>query len=297
MSTTNQGTSTNSGPSPDSIIKSIASIKPKFRNANDALVFAIHRLMKENGFIFAGCGDKNDETANDVSIPANWNISDDSYTFRYKLKDATLLLKAIVLEGQVLLHALVIGDKKMYNMTLTVDEFINRDVPLDNYEKLFKDIETLMTLVTLDIIEPLQPLQTATQPAPSLREEPKKAQQDQRDYDPLRIPPRGQPRPNPLIDTSYDRPFITPFGTGHSDVFPDIPSGPGGLFGGPGSGNLIGPHHPGFGISPMPGMDPRNRGRGRGIPPGARFDPYGPGNQFGEPDRDDMPPPKRLRIR
>jgi hypothetical protein len=39
------------------------------------------------------------------------------------------------------------------------------------------------------------------------------------------------------------------------------------------------------------------RGRGRGIippPPGARFDPFGPGSGTfrGDPDSDDLPPPR-----
>jgi len=275
---------------PDSIIQKFTSIKPKCRNTNDSVVLILHLLMKENGFLFFGCGDKNDESANDA-LPISWNKSDDSYTFRYKSKEGkTVLLKAIVLEGQLLIHALFVGDKNMHNLTIAVDEFINPDVALDNYEKLFKNIDTLMTLFTLDIIEPLN--SSPEVPVASEKEAPKKILQDPiQDYDPLRIPSRYQPRPSPLADPSFGNPYATPFGSGHSDVFPDIPGGPGGLFGGPGSGNLIGPNHPGF----NPGFQNPSRGRGRGQFPGARFDPYGPpgfGNQFGNPDNDELPPPK-----
>ena len=68
---------------------------------------------------------------------------------------------------------------------------------------------------------------------------------------------------------------------------------------GPGTGNLIGPNHPGFGplvTDPYANSPygPMGRGRGRGsFPPGARFDPYGPpGMPFPPgPDPDDLPPP------
>jgi len=284
------------GPTPESVVQKIASLKPKFRNKNDAVVFAIHVIMMENGFIFAGCGDKNDDSVTNTTVPAKWNASDDAYSFRYKLQDTTVLLKAVILEGQVLVHALVIGDKKMYNLTLTVDEFVN-DVSLENYEKLYKNVETVMTLLTIEIISTLQESYPAkSKPTSSLLEEPRRQQHDPNrdyDYDPLRIPPR-QPRPSPLADPSFGYPYPTPFGTGNSDLFPDISPGvPGGLFGGPGSGNLVGPNHPGF----MPAFqDPSSRGRGRGqFPPGSRFDPFGPpgtGNRFGKPDNDEMPPPK-----
>jgi len=65
-------------------------------------------------------------------------------------------------------------------------------------------------------------------------------------------------------------------------------------------GNLVGPHHPGFGplvndpYGNTPPFGGGGRGRGGMAPPGARFDPFGPprpGHQFGEPDSDDLPPP------
>jgi len=99
-------------------------------------------------------------------------------------------------------------------------------------------------------------------------------------HDPLRVPPPHRPD----------------FGIGSGDLYPSPGAGFGYI---PGldpfhGGNLIGPHHPGFGIrdpfAPNPAYFP---GGGRGIlpPRGARFDPFGPPGVRPYPDNDHLPPP------
>ncbi|GIQ80060.1 hypothetical protein KIPB_000794, partial [Kipferlia bialata] len=94
---------------------------------------------------------------------------------------------------------------------------------------------------------------------------------------------RGIVPPAPGIDTHIVHPPVSsPFGVGAGDVSPFGPSGPG-------SGSVVGPHHPGgFPVMPQtrsPGStlpDPFSRGLPNGVlprgavPPGARFDPFGP---------------------
>ena len=67
---------------------------------------------------------------------------------------------------------------------------------------------------------------------------------------------------------------------GHDDLGPNLGGMMGGVGRGGGGGSLVGPNHPMFnGRNNM--QDPRfGGGRGQlppGVPPGARFDPFGPG--------------------
>jgi len=272
------------------IIQQLKQVNPNLRNHTDAIVFVLHLCMKQNGFRFVGCGPKNDDSASEVSIP-NWNSSTDSYQFRYRHDNlkSTVLLKFVVLEGQLLVHAMLIESMAMFHLDIKIDEFVNTSVHHNNYDTLFNSLDNLIAIFKLQIVDSLLSGETTVpKDVPKRNEHPV-------DYDPLRIPNRTPQRgpPNPWIEPGFDQPYSTPFGVGHNDVFPEIPSGPSGLWSGPGSGNLVGPQHPGFNRG-----FPSSRGRGNlppGHPPGARFDPFGPpgtGNRFGNPDNDDLPPPK-----
>ena len=89
------------------------------------------------------------------------------------------------------------------------------------------------------------------------------------------------------------------------DLHPNFGGGMGGLgglgglggmggMGGMGGGSMVGPSHPGFGMRPQPGTFPAP-----GVPPSARFDPFGPGvpgvpannGHQGGPTPDHLPPP------
>jgi hypothetical protein len=136
----------------------------------------------------------------------------------------------------------------------------------------------------------------------------------------VRQPPRGWPRGFPA-PAPYS-PGLTVGGPrggyGQSDLYPALgPAGPGGFFpggglGAPGGGGML--YGPGnrlfderFGnLGGVPGRLPP------GVPPGARFDPYGPPGVVprgppppgragprgvgGEPDPDELPPPGNSRF-
>ena len=74
-----------------------------------------------------------------------------------------------------------------------------------------------------------------------------------------------------------------PLGPNHGDIFID-PLG-GGIGGGIGGGNLIGPGQIGIGG----GNENNNNRNPPFVPPGARFDPLGPGGH--DPDPDHFKPP------
>jgi len=276
------------------------------------------------GFGFLGCGETNDENAQtEVLAPEGWNKSVDSYSFRYKNRQSnvTFVIKSLVMGNKLLVHGLGVEDGNIYNTDIDVNDFVNQGIALDNFESLFKNLDNLISTFKIKIINKLVPEgnkevnQQQQQPQNSslflphpsssqTQQQPRNTTPQPNRYDPyndpLRVPNSGrQPRQpiSPLMEPGgYGGAFQPPFGLGSNDLYP-VPS----PFGGPPgpTGNLIGPNHPGFGpnINDPYGGNPfgGNRGRGRGSvptpPPGARYDPFGPPGHFGEPDRDDFPPP------
>jgi len=298
---------------PEAIIKAFEDQKPQLRNGVDAISLVLHLVMKNLGFIFLGCGDSNDEGANkDSLVPEGWNSSADSYSFRYKHPQSsmTFVIKNLVLGETLLVHGLALEDKKVQTLELNVSDFVRDGVPLNDYRNLFKDLNKLISLFVINIVNKMFPGITKegyehsaqTQPVQQpIHQHPLRDDRPAYDpyNDPLRVPHSGRGPRNPLMEGGpyYGQPYQPPFGVGSGDLSPfprhPIPFGDSDT-----RGNLVGPHHPGFGPSVT---DPYGGNRGRGAfpppPPGARFDPYGPprggGNPtgFGEPDRDDMPPP------
>jgi len=265
-----------------SVLLQLEQISPNLKNKNDTLAFVLHLCMKQSGFIFVGCSDKNDETGSELTLPLDWNKHTDSYTFRYKhdtLK-STVLLNVIVLGGQLLIHVMLIENKNMFHLDINIDEFVKDDTSLDNLITLFKlqIIDHLLSPICHSIYH------TTRENGPP-KNEPTHIYAER--------PARHLPT-NPWIIEQECDPYSSQFGVGRNDVFPDIPSGPSGLWKGTGPGTLIGPGHSGFKLQFPDQVD-----NVQGHPQGARFDPFGPpgtGNRFGTPDKDDLPPPKGGQV-
>jgi len=213
----------------------------------------------------------------------------------------TFLIKSLVIGPKLLVHGVGVEDGTIHNLEITVSDYAN-DSALEDYDNLFKQLSNLISLFKIQIVHKLFPegtkegyqQSTATQ-QPSPRAEPYQPARYDPNNDPLRVPNSGRnPRQpiSPLMEPGpYGQPYQPPFSIGRNDLNPFPNSTP---FGGPEfGGNLMGPHHPGFGPASYPyAHGPNGRGRGRGVPPGARFDPFGPpGSNMGDPDRDDFGPP------
>ncbi len=129
-------------------------------------------------------------------------------------------------------------------------------------------------------------------------------------------PPFAIPVPSPLGPMAPPPPSYG-YGPGRrGGLVPDFGGDlePGGGWGGPGSGNLMGPNHPAFTGEGRGGFGPGGPGGGGVGMPAPRFDPYGPvippirggppargpvdpndprgrGQAFREPGPDHLPPP------
>jgi len=274
------------------IVNAFVKQKPQLRNGFDALSLVLHETMKKMEFTFLGCGESDDQNANKGTLaPEGWNCSGDSYTFRYRhpRNNKTFVIKNLVLGESLLVHGVAGDDKDIHTFEVNINDYFQPGVALNDYEHLFKSLDKLIASFKSNIIYKMMPelaeQETRTQPRPSGPYS-----------DPLRVPHSGRQPRSPLMEGGPYHPQFQPppFGVGDTDLNP-FGFGPSGT-----GGNLVGPHHPGFGpyVTDPYGGHPLGRG-GRGAPhpppPGARIDPFGPPrsgmNPFGEPDRDDMPPP------
>lgn len=283
---------------PSGVVTPFQDQKPKLRNGFDALSLIFHLVMKNSGFKFLGCGDDyNVENANkDELAPEGWNKSDDAYSFKYKhpRSSMTYVIKSLVMGQKLLVHGLGLEDGTIHNIEISVNDYVKQGAKMDDYDNLFKDLDRLILTFKTGIVNKIFPEGTKEgyEHSPSTinvqRSQPSPNNIPYDPYnDPLRVPERHPRQPvSPLMEGGpYYPPFVSPFAIGGGDLNPF--QGPYVPFPGTTPGNLVGPNHPGF--------QPRSPqfGRGRGFippPPGARFDPFGPGN-MGEPDRDDFPPP------
>ncbi|NXA34252.1 PSMF1 inhibitor, partial [Eudromia elegans] len=167
------------------------------------------------------------------------------------------------------------GSRKVADLTLTVADYVNAE-HLDDFHKVYKNLEELRARMASGIIAPLE---SPTEKAPK-EPQPEKDPAFPRDYDPLRVPPR---RPAGATEPPWPSP-TGPFAVGGQDLDP---------LGARGGGMIADPLRSGF---PRPGLDPSSGLPSQlppgAVPPGARFDPFGPlGANTAGPNPDHLPPP------
>jgi len=234
------------------------------------------------GYHSCGLGEVDTPKASEVVIPEGWNSSD-AYHFRYRYRDEKLyIIKCLSLGEKFLVHALDPKNNVFY-FEFNLADFIGSN--LENYETVYKDLDTLISLLKINILNKLNP------PTPQEKERERPS--------PLREEEGYAYNPYYGTRSEGERYYPGGFGIGGEDLFPPSPFQPGFVDpyrgeGGPGS--LVGPNHPGFGPvnDPFRGRGPfPGRGRGGLAPPGARFDPFGPpGSNFPfGPDPNHFPPP------
>ncbi|NXL86021.1 PSMF1 inhibitor, partial [Alectura lathami] len=211
-------------------------------------------------------------------LPAGWEANKEVYTLRYKSTDDAheLLLKAIMVEDSMILNVMDRASQKVADVTLAVADYINPE-HLSDFHKVYKNMEELRTRIASDIIAPLGV------PSEKAKKEPQVEKKDPvlpQDTDPLRALPRWPAGTRP---PSWPSPS-SPFAVGGQDLDP---------LGGRTGGMIVDPLRSGF---MQPRIDPSSGLPGRlppgAVPPGARFDPFGPlGTGRPGPDPDHLPPP------
>ena len=269
-------------------------------DGHDALVVAIHTFMIEAGYKCIGIGEEIPESAGNIStdgLPQGWNGSPDFYAIQYKLPSSyqkKFLLKILRLGSRLAVYLLDIDKERSYDVTIDTTDYVTTDNEellrnLYDFPQVVKKFEQLEQIFKSDVTNKMnaeKERKTQTRTAPN---EPTSSSSRPVVYpdDPLRIPPRrpqGTRRRDPLI--------LDPRGFGDPDLLPGHP-GAGGMFMDP----FHQRHRRPQGDFGYPGL-PRGA-----VPPGARFDPFGPvppdggmgGNprsgRYGGPNPDHLRPP------
>ncbi|KAL6987683.1 hypothetical protein U1Q18_013432 [Sarracenia purpurea var. burkii] len=264
-----------------SVLAVIRAARPTFRNAHDKVAFVVHASFIASGYVLHATGPPafSDDvlsfpTTDEVGIE-QWNEFEDDYAFLYSNPDKgskKALVKCLTMNDKLLVDALNEGGFEPVHLETNVGDYA-RENGGTNYASHFKDLGKLVSRIEKEILSKLngtlkEPLSTQrsspTQPSSSIT---------------MEFEVTGPPAPQ-SYPAGIAYPPVNP--VGGSDLFP----GPGagvfptrGDFGsgnfGRGGGMFVGPDHPLFGGIGS-GRDPGLPGGLPGVPPGARFDPYGP---------------------
>ncbi|XP_069808289.1 proteasome inhibitor PI31 subunit isoform X2 [Dendropsophus ebraccatus] len=200
-------------------------------------------------------------------LPAGWANNKELYTLRYRQGTAQILLKALTVDGTLIVNAMELQSDKVSDVTLTIEEFID-STHLQQYHSVYKKREELKRQLNTKLFSPLFGSKKENVRTERLRERPA-------EDDPLRIPSRAPPSHHPPWT---DPPGHIPYGAADLDPL-----------GGRSGGMIMDPFHAG---RTRPRPDPLGGLPPGAVPPGARFDPFGPvGSRRPGPDPDHLPPP------
>uniref|UniRef100_A0A6B2F969 Proteasome inhibitor PI31 subunit n=1 Tax=Bothriechis nubestris TaxID=1766655 RepID=A0A6B2F969_9SAUR len=260
------------------------SVAPELGCAQDALLCFVHWKLITRDYRCLGPGDQPgaNERKSEM-LPAGWNADKELYTLRYRLKDDShdLLVKAILMDNSIILNVMDPKTQKVADLTLKVTDYIDPE-HLADFDRVYRNMEELQTQIVHHIISPFE---TSKRQSNAKEEEPKRERNpsppNPPDHDPLWIPPR---HPHGSRQPNWPDP-LSPFDIGRQDLDP--------LGGRGGGGMIFDPLRSGF---RNPVLDPSSGLPSRlppgSVPPGARFDPFGPpGAGRSEPNPDHLRPP------
>ncbi|KAL4217689.1 Proteasome inhibitor PI31 subunit [Mactra antiquata] len=260
------------------------SIKTQINSPQDSIICVLHWQIISSGYKCVGTGEENDGACEETEmLPEGWNVSPDLFILQYTNTAAkkTFIFKVITVDGMLLVH---FWEKdhadKVATMNIRITDFATEDYT--SYKKAVKNITDLCKSFKKEILNEMVP----SSPKAGTSKPRNVTEDKDRDHDPLRVPNTGsrRPRPTPEWNDPDD-----PFSIGRGDLDP--------LHGGMGGGMLYDPMRggrgPRFGMDPSAGLP--SRLPPGAVPPGARFDPFGPpGTHPGQrpgPDPDHMRPP------
>jgi len=321
---------------PSALVSSLPNLLPQtkktLQSPQDALAVLFHTAMSVLAFRLIGLDETtSSQTYSDNVLPESWSShGPGSYTFRYRHEQSSLefILKVSKLGTRTLVHAIALESDKAASLDIATNDFVSpsffpHDLSKTDAQPLIHGyissnrVADLISQFQLTIVQKL---------IPGLRKEgytesPADSSSDRGPApapQPDPSPSRPQPVQPPISPPISAFPPRNPLEIGRRDLdpFPRNPFAPPSLFpDNSGDGMYVGPNHPIFG----PGMrGPGGGGRGpwggdgflppMGAPPGARFDPVGPGlgphpggpshpfrlpggGNMNDPDNDEFMPP------
>ncbi|KAL6138790.1 hypothetical protein ACLB2K_064069 [Fragaria x ananassa] len=276
-----------------SVMAVIRAARPSFRNPNDKVAFAVHASFVASGYHLIAAGRSAfSETAlsststEEVGIE-NWNELENEYAFVYSNLEKgskKIVVKCLVINGTLSVDAVADGASQNIHCEFNVGDHVQENEG-SNYSAQFKNLDSLVK--NLDTLV-LSKLEESSTPKPT-----------RVGYQPVNVGGGDE--------DLYTGPGAGRHPGGGDDLYPGTGTGParfpvggGDLYPGPGAGMpsrggfddgsmFVGPNDRRFGGVGQPGFpgglpcywnrgipDPQFGAERPFIPPGARFDPYGP---------------------
>ncbi|XP_058091333.1 probable proteasome inhibitor [Magnolia sinica] len=273
-----------------SVMAVIRASRPSFLKPHDKIAFAVHASFLSSGYTLTATGTS--AFSHPTTPPSleqgevgidGWNELDDCYGFMYtkteKGTKKSVLVKCLVIGDKLVIDALPLEDdqKEPYNLQINVNDYVSDEGSSPtNYSEMYKNFPVLVEKLQLDLLDKLEnnPKSKCSTPSTSRLEATQKGEGlDRRPNQPaVGVFPEDRPYSSGI---EYPPVFLP---TGIDDLHPRLGAGfyptRGGF--GSGGGMLLGPNDPRWGG--IGGEQPGFPGGGLapGIPPGSRFDPYGP---------------------
>ncbi|ERN20577.1 probable proteasome inhibitor [Amborella trichopoda] len=257
----------------------IRASRPTFRNPKDKVAFAVHASFIAAGYSLIATGNRvfaDDPSSfngqEEVGIEG-WNDLEDCYGYVYskpeKGSNKLVLVKCLAMGDKLVVDALRIGDesKEPLNLEVNVNDYVRDDATSSNYAELYKDFSRLVDKINSSILLKIEPPVKKDTTSTTSRLEIGEGSEGEQTHPSVSIPLQHQP---------YSGLRVPPvFPVGISDLLPGPGAGmyPRGDFG-IGGDMLLGPNDPHWGS--LGGGQPVFPGGIPGVPPGARFEPYGP---------------------
>ncbi|GAB2298835.1 hypothetical protein Dimus_032912 [Dionaea muscipula] len=259
-----------------SVLAVIRASRPNFRNDADKVAFAVHSNFVASGFVLNSTGPPafsesalSSPSTEEVGVD-RWNEFDDEYAFVYldpEKGNKKVLVKCLLMGDKLLVDAVSDGSEATH-LEINIDDYVAENAG-SNYNTLYKNLGKLISSLDSEILSRLDGPSKSSSKTGSSRSTHQESISSH--IDAVINEPQG-PRDFPQ---GVVVPPVHPAGS--SDLFPGPGAGmyPSGGFGIGGEGSLLlGPDDPRWfgGRGGQPGFP----GGGLNVPPGARFDPYGP---------------------
>jgi len=83
-----------------------------------------------------------------MSNSPDWNRNSDGYSFVYRHPASQLpyVMKIIKMDQMLFVHCLSKQEGKVHNLEINIADYVRTDAPLTEYDKLYKDLDTLQSL-------------------------------------------------------------------------------------------------------------------------------------------------------
>eukprot|EP00501_MAST-03F_sp_TOSAG23-6_P001573 GSMAST32.ASY1.ANO1.1637.1 assembled CDS len=289
--------------SKESLVGKIKNSNLPLENEQHVFVFLLHELIVEAGFLCSGLVESvsqqrgttspseskdTQEVSLSKSLPNGWSANSHVYGLQYMYGSSNkdiIVLKCLIVGDVISVHMMVQScDSSVFSKDFNVSDYVCKAKSIR-----IAQIPNLRKIVETSLIEPLKcklgVQRTNKTHSKAYKAELRNQTTNNMSNNDLLLQSGNQQR-STLVSEHFRRDVDPFFGAGIR---------PAGSFGGDfigrgGGGMSVGPDHPIF------GRDSARNGIGGplpdGVPPGARFDPFGPGSRgHMGPSPDHLPPP------